>query len=448
MRHHPHAGPHRPVDRLVRPFVEFASSQSSGGIVLLAATVIALVLANSPAAEAYRHVLHIPVSVHFGSLGFDFSLQHMINDGLMALFFFQVGLEIKRELLLGELASARAAALPICAAVGGMAAPALLYLAFNLRGGSVSGWGVPMATDIAFALGVMALLGSRIPSGLKVFLAALAIVDDLGGVLVIALFYTDHMNSTGLLATAILMAPLMGGNAIGVRSPVFYAVGGVALWFAVMSSGVHPTIAGVLCAMAVPARARIDTGRFTEYAEEMLSVFREAGPSGTREPIHEEHQMALQSLEQATEAVQMPVQRFAHALHGWVGFVVMPIFALANAGIRIEPSALAGLAAPVPLGLIAGLLLGKPIGIFLASVLAVKMFGAVLPSGVQWRHIGGTAVLGGIGFTVALFIASLAFPAGTVLESAKLSILVASLAAGSLGYMLLRAAPTPSKAEA
>ncbi len=428
------------IERMLAPFQRFTQMEAASGLVLLICTVAALAWANSPWAASYDHLWETELTVAIGPLVAGATLHHLINDGLMAVFFFLVGLEIKREMLAGELASARQAALPIAGALGGMIVPALLYASLNVGRAGAPGWGVPMATDIAFALGVLALLGDRVPVGVRVFLAALAIVDDIGAVLVIAIFYSGGVawGSLALAAGFVLLA--IGANLAGIRRPWAYGTIGLALWAAVFSSGIHATIAGVLLAMTIPARTRIDEEHFLRRARRSLARFEvvhEEGASALRDP---DHQAAVQHLERLAEQVQPPLLRLEHSLHGVVAFGVMPLFALANAGV---PLGLSGFDAPdgmrVAVGVAVGLLLGKPIGITLSAWLAVRSGIAALPDGVTWRAIGGAGLLGGIGFTMALFIAGLAFTGRPeLLLAAKLGILGASLIAGAAGWVALR----------
>ncbi len=432
------AGPLPLIERVLGPFQRFFSKTAAGGLVLLAATAVALAWANSPWADAYQHLWEAAVTVGAPGFGLTLSLHHWVNDGLMAVFFFLVGLEIKREILVGELASRRSAALPIAAAVGGMVVPAGLYALLNAAGPGASGWGVPMATDIAFALGILALLGDRVPTGLRVFLAALAIADDLGAVLVIAFFYTGALDWAALGGAGAVLAALVGLNRAGARRPLTYALLGAALWLFVLASGVHATIAGVLLALTVPARTRIDEDEFLARAEASLAEFRAADEPGTTVLTNRGHQAALQAIESAADAAQAPLQRMEHALHGVVAFLVMPVFALANAGVALGGGVGAAARSPVAWGVVLGLALGKPLGILLASWLAVRAGAADLPSGVAWRHVHGAGWLAGIGFTMSLFVAGLAFPDPAVLDTAKLGVFAASLLAGSVGYALLR----------
>jgi NhaA family Na+:H+ antiporter len=405
----------------------------------MACTLLALGIANSPFGEAYEHFWHTYVGFTFGEISLKNSLLHWVNDGLMVVFFFLVGLEIKRELLVGELASVRKAALPFMAALGGMIVPAGIYAALNAGTPAISGWGVPMATDIAFALGVLALLGRGVPTGLFVFLAALAIVDDLGAVLVIAVFYTEQIHWIALGMGGAFFAGMILLNVAGVRSPIPYALLGVATWLAFLQSGVHATIAGVLAAMAIPVRTVLDPDHFLESSREILDHF-ESASENAKEPVivNEQRSASVVALEDACERVQTPLQRLEHGLLPWVTFLILPIFALGNAGVPLGGDVLSALASPLSLGIILGLVLGKQVGITLFSWIAVKVGLAALPEGVTWRHIYGTSWLAGIGFTMSLFIAMLAFGEGQALTDAKTAILVASLIAGVIGYLLLR----------
>lgn len=382
--------------RVVGPFQRFFATEAAGGVVLLACAIIALVWANSPWALTYRHLWETPLGFDSRVFGLSLTLHEWVNDGLMAVFFLLVGLEIKRELLLGELSSRRTAALPVAAAIGGMVVPAAIFAAVNRGGPGAAGWGIPMATDIAFALGILALLGERMPSGLRVFLAALAIVDDLGAVLVIGLFYTTQVFWGAVAAAAVILAMLLAANRMGIRAWGAYAALGVLLWMFVLLSGIHATIAGVLLALAIPARDR---------------------GADARRPL---------------------LDRFESALHTPVAFVIMPAFALANAGVPLGGGLATELRSPIALGIMLGLLVGKPVGIMLASLAAVRSGIAQLPAGVTWRHMHGASWLGGIGFTMSLFIAALAFADVATLDVAKLGVLLASTAAGIVGYLILR----------
>ncbi|HSN97698.1 MAG TPA: Na+/H+ antiporter NhaA [Candidatus Nanopelagicales bacterium] len=432
------------IDRILQPFEKFAHTASSGGIVLLACTALALVWANSPWAASYHHLWELEIAIDAGPVALRSTLHHLINDGLMVVFFFLVGLEIKREVLIGELASVRRAALPAMAAVGGMVVPAAIYVAINSGGPGMSGWGIPMATDIAFALGVLALLGKRVPTSLKVFLAAFAIVDDIGAVLVIALFYTGGVEwgALGLAGALLLLAA--GANAAGVRRPSAYALIGVALWGAMLASGVHATVAGVLLAMTIPSRTRINEDQFLRSARESVEDFEGACGPGTTVLTNQTQQEAILTLETLCEQAQAPLQATERKLHGIVAFGIMPLFALANAGVQLT-GAPAGMTlwSPVPLGVILGLLIGKPLGITFFSWAAVRLGWAALPRGVTWPQVHGVAWLGGIGFTMSLFVAGLAFAgAPDLLTASKLGILAGSLVAGAVGgFLLWRSSP-------
>jgi NhaA family Na+:H+ antiporter len=438
------------VDRVLAPFRRFTRMQSASGIVLLAATAIALGWANSPWAESYHHLWELPIGGTVGGASFRTTLHHLINDGLMAVFFFLVGLEIKREMIAGELVSLRTASLPMIAALGGMVVPAAIYAMVNGNGPGAAGWGVPMATDIAFALGVLALLGDRVPVGLKVFLAALAIVDDIGAVLVIAVFYSSGIAWGPLAAAAGLLVLAVGLNRAGARRPWTYGAVGLALWGTVLLSGIHATVAGVLLAFAIPVRTRLNESEFLTKARRALEDFDAAAAATAANPdasilSNVDHHTALEELETLCQLAQPPLIRLEHALHGVVSFGIMPMFALANAGVTLDATSLgAAVVSPIAIGTALGLLIGKPLGIFGFSRLAVRLRIAALPQGATWMACAGVAVLGGIGFTMALFIAGLAFPAGTpraeLLDAAKLGILVASAVAGIAGSLLLRRA--------
>jgi len=443
--HIPHAAqdlPPVPAERLARPFKRFMALSSAGGLVLLACTVVAMLWANSSLAGLYHHVFHeLELELSLGSLAIAHPLAHWINDALMAIFFLVVGLEIKRELVVGELSSPRKAALPIVAAIGGMVVPALIFASLNWGQPSIRGWGVPMATDIAFALGVLCLLGSRAPLGLKVFLTSLAIVDDLGALVVIAIFYTEQLNLYSLSDAVLLLCVMALLNVLKVRSLIPYLAAGVFLWFLVMESGIHATIAGVLTACCIPASARVDSIRFLDSSKHALDVFERAARPGRCVRTSSTQRAAVITLERNAEHVLPPLHRLEHMLHPWAAFLIIPVFALANAGLHLGHGAGEHLASSLTRGVFAGLLFGKPIGIFLACYLACRLKVAALPSGVTWRQLLGVGFLGGIGFTMALFIANLAYPDAAHLEGAKMGIMLASLASALIGSTLLLAAP-------
>lgn len=435
-----------PIARILQPMQEFIDHEQSSGIILLAMTILALLIANSPLAAGYFALLETKVGFVAGPFELKESVLHWVNDGLMVLFFFLVGLEIKREVLVGELANLRAAALPIIAAIGGVCVPAAIFLAFNAGGPGTHGWGVPMATDIAFALGCMALLGSRIPFTLKIFLTAVAIVDDLIAVLVIALFYSGGINLAALGFGLAVLAVLFGVNFLGIRAPAIYTLLGVVVWLAFLKSGVHATIAGVLVALTIPARNRIDAPTFLDRARAILAQFEASDQEPSRMLTDERQQSAVLELEEACEQVQAPLQKLEHSLHSWVSLLIMPVFALANAGVPLAGSQLGGEALPVVLGVVLGLALGKPLGLTAAAWLAVRLGLADLPKGVSWYQMLSAGVLAGIGFTMSLFISSLAFTDQALLATAKLAILMASLLAGGVGMLMFVRAPAPREA--
>ena len=438
------AEPVLPVDRLLAPFRAFTSSSASGGVLLMAAAAVALVWANSPWADTYTDLWSTKLTITVGGITFSESLLHWVNDALMAIFFLVVGLEIKREMLVGELASPRRAALPIAAAVGGAILPALIFLAIVGGGTAARGWGVPMATDIAFALGVLALLGRRAPLGLRIFVTAFAIVDDLLAVLVIALFYTADLSLPALAAAGVVLAVLVAANRLGVRRPLAYAVLGVVLWLAIFNSGIHATVAGVLLALTIPASTRIDADAYVERARAHIDDFESRTPVG-EDATTETHHAALWELEEATEQAQAPMLRMEHGLHPWVAFFIVPLFALANAGVTLQADIGATLREPITLAVIVGLVVGKQIGITLGAAVVVRLGLASLPNAVTWRHIYGAAWLGGIGFTMSLFVGTLAYGEdSSELALAKVGILAASVIAGLGGFLILRTAP-PAK---
>jgi NhaA family Na+:H+ antiporter len=428
--------------RILSPFERFLRRTTAGGIILVATTAIALALAMLVGGDTVARIWETPLAVAAGEryrLGM--SLQHWVNDGLMAFFFLLVGLELKREVLVGELSSLKDAALPIAAALGGMVVPGLIYAAFNANTPTASGWGIPMATDIAFAIGILVLLAWRVPKNLIIFLTALAIADDLGAVLVIALFYTAQLDLKSLGAAGLLFATLVLFNRGGIRHPLPYALVGVLLWLAVHTSGVHATLAGILLALTIPARPTFTPAHFEQRIDELHAQFRaDRRDLGTPDdPLSNERMASIaETMEQSAAAVQSPLQRIEHGLTPWVTFVVIPVFALANAGIDLRAIAWSeALTNSVTLGVLAGLVIGKFSGIGLFSWVAVKLGLARLPSGVEWKHLLGAAWLGGIGFTMSLFIAQLAFRDAALVDDAKLGILLASVTAALIGLTWL-----------
>ncbi len=389
-------------DRTVTYLREFLRLESSGGILLMIGAVLAMITANSPLAPYYTAWLELPFTIKLGDFGLSKALILWINDGLMAVFFFLVGMELKREVVEGHLSSLRRAALPGFAAVGGMLAPAAIYAGFNLSDPTaMRGWAIPSATDIAFALGVLSLLGNRVPPAIKAFLLSVAIFDDLGAIIVIAIFYTAKLSTVALIVSAILIAGLAVIHRAGVTRPTAYFLLGFPLWVAVLKSGVHATLAGVVLAMFIPLRPK-------------------TLPDGTpgRSMLH----------------------HLEHALHPWVAYGILPLFAFANAGIPLAGLSFGDLLHPVPLGIVLGLVVGKPVGILLFCGAAMVLRAASLPEGVRWSHLAGVSVLCGIGFTMSLFIASLAFEGGGFQGLERLGILCGSLVAGAAGYLVLKVA--------
>lgn len=430
------ARPKNPVEH----FVDWLTAQeAAAGLLLIVFAVIALVWANSPWGATYDHLLHLHANVGIGEFALDLSLLHWVNDGLMVIFFFLVGLEIKREFLTGELSTPKEAALPMVAALGGILLPAALYVAFNAGGVGISGWGVPMATDIAFAIGVMALLGSRAPLALKVFLTALAIVDDLAAVLVIALFYTADLSLGALGIAGLFFLAMVLLNVFRFRAIPIYLVFGLGLWIATLQSGVHATVAGVLAALTIPDRRQLDFDSFLHSGREVLDEMGErismSGEGPTEEETH-----TLHEIEERVQEAGSPLRRLEHALDPWVYFVILPIFALGNAGVVLSgemATTAFGSASAITVGVIVGLVLGKQVGVTLFSWIAVEMGWADLPGDVNWTQLYGVAWLTGIGFTMSLFIANLAFADQMLLDSAKIGILLASTISGLGGWVVL-----------
>ena len=415
-------------------FQQFFKTEAAGGLLLFVSASAAMVAANSGWAEAYHGLW--ATSVTIGAAGHDLSLtvHQWINDGLMAIFFLLVGLEVKREILAGELSSPRQAALPIAAAIGGMVVPMLIYVMASGGGIAQRGWAVTMATDIAFALGALSMVAPRAPAGLKIFLAALAIVDDIGAVLVIALFYTGQIAGQALIMASLCTAVLLVLNRLGIRSLSPYLLTGIALWFFVHESGVHATIAGVVLAMAIPVRTRINAAEYAAQARDLLEAFDRTETGDLSVLTSKGQQEAIFAIGRANLQVLSPLLRLEHTLHGLSAFVVMPLFAFSNAGVTLS-----GLNVDrVTLAVFLGLTLGKPLGITAASFAAVRSRVAGLPQGVNWRALHGCGWLGGIGFTMSLFIATLAFEGTPFLASAKVGILTASVFAGIVGAAIVR----------
>ncbi|UOG75186.1 Na+/H+ antiporter NhaA [Hymenobacter tibetensis] len=424
---------------LVRPFAEFFRREAAGGIVLMLSAVLALVLANTEwgPGQYFPAVWDEHLRISLNGFVLDKSLLHWINDGLMTIFFLIVGLEIKREVLDGELSSMRQAALPIMGALGGMLVPALIYYFINRGTPTAGGWGIPMATDIAFALAVLQLLGSRVPLGLKVFLTALAIVDDLGAVLVIAGFYTQDLHLNFLYLALGTWGVLLLLNVLNIPSLWLYLPLGTLLWYFMLESGIHATLAGVLLAISIPSRISQDRPELLRLLDDRLQYLRDEAHGTDSDP-----RTISEELEHLSELISSPAQKLEQRLHSVVSFGIIPLFAFANTSLAIDTAVFGELLSPLGLGVMAGLLLGKPLGIGALSWVAVRLGWASLPPNVSWRHLWGAGILGGIGFTMSLFITLLALGEHSEGEAvAKLAILLASLLAGTIGYLLLRSTP-------
>jgi len=434
-----HAPWEKSFDKILTPFEEFIHRQTTSGLLLMGTAVLALVLANGPLASAYEHAVHTLIGINIGSWVLKMTLQHWINDGLMALFFFVVGLELKREILVGELAQLRNAALPIGAAIGGMVVPALIYFAMNPEGEAARGWGIPMATDIAFAIGALVLLAGRVPKALITFLVALAIVDDLGAVMVIAVFYTDTIALGPLAVAGGFFALLLVFNKSGIRKTTPYFIVAVFLWYALLQSGVHATLAGILGALSVPAMPKYNPERFSEHVRDLMQRFDASHQPGKSIMTNDELRAVVQTLENGVHSVEAPLQRLEHVWHMPVAYLVIPIFALANAGIPLELGSLGDtLTHPVMLGVSLGLVVGKFIGITGVCWLLLKLDVAVLPKDTRFSQIAGVSLLAGIGFTMSIFVAQLGFGASEeLLLMAKTGVLAASLLAGVAGFIWL-----------
>jgi NhaA family Na+:H+ antiporter len=436
-----------PLKFIWRPFQAFARLEAFSGILLLACAMVALSWANSRWGAEYHHFKEFPLGLSLGGIPMIVPLEKLVNDGLMALFFLLVGLEIKREMLAGGLASARKALFPAVAALGGMLVPAAIYLLINQGGPAADGWGIPMATDIAFALGVLQLLGKRVPLSLKVFLVALAILDDIGAILVIALFYTSQLSYPSLFLAGAFLAGLVFLNRTGNRHSLLYLLGGLFLWIALFHSGVHATLAGVALAFCIPTKTRLTDEEFLPEANHILRRFRAAQERIHPGVLNDERVGAIHALESVCEDVEPMTQRVESRLHPWVSYGILPLFALVNAGVELSLPTLHMLGQPLGVGILLGLCLGKPIGIVLFTRLAVWLRLASLPPGTNWIQVAGAGILAGIGFTMSIFIAHLGLDAA-LLDGAKLAVLCASLASGIVGFLFLwsvgKTRPDPS----
>lgn len=426
-----------PVRRMAKSFLapveRFLAIEASSGILLLLVALIALVWANSPWTSLYQSIWHTEVGFHLGAFSVEKDLHFVINDGLMTIFFFVVGLEIRREIHCGELSELKRAALPLAAAIGGMIVPAVIFGALNAGRASAAGWGIPMATDIAFALGALALLGKRVAPALRILLLALAVIDDVGAILVIGLFYSSGFKLWGLLVALGGISLILVLQKLGVRPPWAYIAPSIVVWAGAYEGGVHPTLAGVIVGLMTPVRAWFGPGLFADQAE--------VAAESVRKGVEDERVLLaqLEEVKQASREAVSPVERLQHKLHGWVAYGIMPLFAFANAGVPLGNTSLEGASYYALLGIIGGLVLGKFIGILSFSWLATKAKLALLPRGVRWSHVAVVGIVGGIGFTMSLFVSSLAFPeGGALLETSKLAILCGSGASAVLTILFGR----------
>ncbi len=421
---------------ITKPFDRFFRLETSSSILLLLFTGLALIIANTPLSDLYHEVLHYNFSIGIADEMVSKPIILWINDGLMAIFFFVIGLEIKREIIVGELSNFKKASLPIFAAIGGMVVPAVVFLLINNKPETMNGWAIPMATDIAFTLGILKLLGNRVPLGLKVFLTAFAIVDDLGAIITIALFYSSAIKWNLVIIALSLIAALLLLYRFGLYSKYFFFLVGVVVWFLFLKSGVHATIAGVLMAYTIPIRRKINVRKFKNSITEALAVFIQTHQSRKKMILSKTETGAIDSMEQATEMVQSPLQYLENRLHGWTVFMIMPIFAFANAGVTFIDQDLTNI--NLSLAIVLGLVIGKSVGIFLFSYIAIKTGISDKIEQVNWGNILGVGFLGGLGFTMSLFITNLAFTGIHLIDASKIGILIGSLVAGLMGYLILR----------
>lgn len=426
------------IDKLLQPLQRFIHQEQASGIVLFASLVVAMAWVNSGYAHAYHELWETTISFGLGNAHIAQSLHHWINDGLMAVFFFVVGMELKREFRGGELSSPKKALLPIGAALGGMVVPALIYFLFNRHENSLSGWGIPMATDIAFAIGLLAFVSNKVPFGLKIFLTALAIADDLGAVIVIAFFYTSDLSLLHLGIGIFFFFLLIIGNIIGIRSVLFYVLVGIAgVWLPFLLSGVHATIAGVLVAFAIPARTQINEKEYVAKIDALNREFEKEIPNDTSLLTYHQN-FLLQQIKSLTLLAETPLQKLEYVLHPWVAFLIMPLFALANAGIEINAGIVHAFDNPVTLGVAAGLIIGKFAGVMSFSAIMIGLGIASLPAHTSWKHMCGAALFAGIGFTMSLFVANLAFTEAALIDQAKYGIIFASSLAGIAGILVFK----------
>lgn len=426
-----------PVDKMIDPVRRFMKKDYSVGIVLMLTVLVALFWANSPYGETYKHVWHLPVGLRIGEFSFYQELHIWINDGLMAIFFFLIGLELKREFMVGELSSVRKAILPMGAALGGMIVPAVIYFLMNAGKPGEHGWGIPMATDIAFALALLTFSGKHIPISLKIFLSALAVADDLGAVLVIAFFYTADLSLIHLGIGFLFLGGMVIMNLMGVRRAYLYCIVGALVWLFFFYSGIHATIAGVLTGFAIPARTKIDENAYSSNLKTLVNQFENEIPLNSSLTTASQHNI-IEQIQEMSEAAMTPLQKLEHLLHYWVMFLIMPIFALSNAGLHLSADFFKEGINSITLGIFFGLLVGKTVGITSFTFLLVKTKLADLPKEVNFKHIFGASLLAAVGFTMSLFISNLAFTDSLLVEEAKYGILITSVVAGVLGVFYLK----------
>jgi len=431
---------HRNLE-ILHTFNSFLHNETTGGILLLICAVIAVLMASIPGGQWFDRIWDTDACLSIGDFSIDMTLRGWINDALMAIFFFYVGLEIKREMLVGQLSSIRRSILPIMAALGGMLAPALIYTLFNHGSPDMAhGWGIPMATDIAFAVGILSILGNRVPAGIKVFLTALAIADDLGAIIVLAIFYPTHaLHLNYLLYVALILALLLIFSRMHFRNKLLYLIPGLFLWYFTYMSGIHATISGVLLAMVIPSRGNINEIKFHTKISYLLKKFKMAGNGEVHVLASPEQQHIIHSMEQEISKVDPLMHIFESRLHPIVTFLIMPLFALANAGVAFNLGAFSGSIPTVALGIFFGLLVGKPVGIFLFSLISIKCGMAQKPTGVSWAQLAAAGVLGGIGFTMSIFVNGLSFSDPAITDIGKISILITSTTAAILGLAAVAA---------
>jgi NhaA family Na+:H+ antiporter len=430
------------IERTKNRFNQFFKATAKSSIILLITTITALFWANSSLAHTYFDLWKTHLTITLGQYTLDKSLTHWINDGLMTIFFLVIGLEMKREFIVGELSHTEDAILPVTAALGGMIIPALFYITFNTGSPNIKGWGIPMATDIAFALGILSLLGDKIPLSLKVFLTATAIVDDLGAILVIALFYTEKIALVPIIIVGLLMLVLIVVNQIGIKRPAIYTVLGVALWLATLKSGLHATLAGVLLAITIPARSKIDPRKFITDSLTLLESFQNSAPSNNEIFLNQACTNAIANLEENIAQVEPLMQKWERDLHKIAAYLIIPIFSLVNSGVNLFEVGVNALTNNISLGVIGGLVVGKPLGITLFVLIAVRLGMASLPRGINWRHIIGAGFLAGIGFTMSIFITEQAFDSVSNIATTKIAIITASVISGVLGTLILNRSKT------